>query len=47
MAKIIALGANGVNVVAIAQGSSECNISLMVAASEANAAMRAIHALIE
>ena len=42
-----ALGAAGVNVIAIAQGSSECNISLMVAAGEADAAMRAIHALIE
>ena len=42
-----ALGAAGVNVIAIAQGSSECNISLTVAASEADAAMRAIHALIE
>ncbi len=42
-----ALGAAGVNVIAIAQGSSECNISLMVAAAEANTAMRAIHALIE
>jgi aspartate kinase len=42
-----ALGAAGVNVIAIAQGSSECNISLMVAAAEANAAMRAIHSLIE
>jgi aspartate kinase len=42
-----ALGASGVNVVAIAQGSSECNISLMVAAAEAHTAVRAIHALIE
>jgi len=41
------LGAAGVNVIAIAQGSSECNISLTVAASEADAAMRAIHTLIE
>jgi bifunctional aspartokinase / homoserine dehydrogenase 1 len=41
------LGASGVNVIAIAQGSSECNISLMVAAGEADAAMRAIHSLIE
>jgi aspartate kinase len=41
-----ALGNVGVNVVAIAQGSSECSISLTVAATEADAAVRAIHSLI-
>jgi aspartate kinase len=41
-----ALGAAGVNVIAIAQGSSECSISLVVAAAEADDAVRAIHALI-
>jgi bifunctional aspartokinase / homoserine dehydrogenase 1 len=41
-----ALGDSGVNVVAIAQGSSECSISLVVAAEEADEAVRAIHALI-
>jgi aspartate kinase len=41
-----ALGGDGVNVVAIAQGSSECSISLVVAAPEADAAVRAIHRLI-
>jgi aspartate kinase len=42
-----ALGAAGVNVVVIAQGSSECSISLAVAAAEADEAVRAIHAMIE
>jgi aspartokinase/homoserine dehydrogenase 1 len=42
-----ALGDSGVNVVAIAQGSSECNISLVVAVEDAHAAVKAIHALIE
>jgi aspartate kinase len=41
-----ALGSGGVNVIAIAQGSSECSISLVVAACEADEAVRAIHALI-
>jgi bifunctional aspartokinase / homoserine dehydrogenase 1 len=41
-----ALGDNGVNVIAIAQGSSECSISLVVAASEGRAAVNHIHALI-
>jgi aspartate kinase len=41
-----ALGKSGVNVVAIAQGSSECSISLVVAASEADDAVRAVHSLI-
>ncbi len=41
-----ALGGAGVNVVAIAQGSSECSISLVVAAQESDEAVRAIHGLI-
>src|SRR6185436_5801728 len=41
-----ALGSSKVNVTAIAQGSSECSISLVVAAEEADAAVRAIHKLI-
>lgn len=41
-----ALGSAGVNVMAIAQGSSECSISLVVAALEADEAVRAIHSLI-
>jgi aspartokinase/homoserine dehydrogenase 1 len=39
-----ALAAGGINVVAIAQGSSELNISVVVAASEAAEAQRRIHA---
>lgn len=38
-----ALGRNGVNVVAIAQGSSELNISIVVASQDRAKAMRAIH----
>jgi len=41
-----ALGGAGVNVVAIAQGSSECSISLVVDAKEADEAVRAVHGLI-
>jgi len=41
-----ALGQAGVNVVAIAQGSSECSISLVVSAAQADGAVRAIHELI-
>jgi aspartate kinase len=41
-----ALGAAGVNVVVIAQGSSECSISLTVDAAQADEAVRAIHKLI-
>jgi aspartate kinase len=41
-----ALGAAGVNVVVIAQGSSECSISLTVEAAQADEAVRAIHRLI-
>jgi aspartokinase/homoserine dehydrogenase 1 len=39
-----ALAAGGINVVAIAQGSSELNISVVVAAEEAAEAQRRIHA---
>ena len=41
-----AVGAESVNVIAIAQGSSECSISLVVDASETDRAIRAIHRLI-
>jgi aspartokinase/homoserine dehydrogenase 1 len=41
-----ALGQAAVNVVAIAQGSSECSISLVVSAQQADEAVRAIHELI-
>jgi aspartate kinase len=40
-----ALAAQHINVVAIAQGSSECAISIVVAGADADAAVRAIHAL--
>ncbi len=42
-----ALGDADVNVIAIAQGSSECSISLVVDAAEANDAVTAIHNLID
>jgi aspartate kinase len=42
-----ALGASGVNVIAISQGSSERNISLIVSAAEAADAVRAIHRAFE
>ena len=41
-----ALGANRVNVIAIAQGSSECSISVVVDADDTAAAVGHIHALI-
>jgi aspartate kinase len=41
-----AIGAESVNVIAIAQGSSECGISLVVDAAEADKAIRAVHQLI-
>jgi aspartokinase/homoserine dehydrogenase 1 len=41
-----ALGQAEVNVIAIAQGSSECSISLVVLEAEADKAVRAIHALV-
>jgi len=42
-----ALGSADVNVIAIAQGSSECSISLVVASADADRAVSAIHGLIE
>jgi aspartokinase/homoserine dehydrogenase 1 len=41
-----AVGAESVNVIAIAQGSSECSISLVVDGQEADTAILAIHRLI-
>ncbi|MEA3335104.1 MAG: aspartate kinase [Chloroflexota bacterium] len=38
-----ALGKSGINVIAIAQGSSECNISLVIARGDAAEAVRCIH----
>lgn len=38
-----ALGRNGINVISIAQGSSEHNLSLVVAESDASQAVRSIH----
>ena len=40
-----ALAQHKINVIAIAQGSSECSISLVIARDDADAAVRAIHAL--
>ncbi len=41
-----ALGQQSVNVIAIAQGSSECSISIVVDAGDTETAVRQIHALI-
>jgi aspartate kinase len=41
-----ALGAACINIIAIAQGSSECSISLIVDRQDADAAVRTIHRLI-
>jgi aspartate kinase len=41
-----ALGDGQINVIAIAQGSSEVSISLVVASAEAEAALKSIHAMI-
>ncbi len=41
-----ALGSSGVNVTAIAQGSSEVSISLVVSSQETEAAVRSVHGLI-
>jgi len=38
-----ALGKNGINVVAIAQGSSELNISIVIAQADEVRALNAIH----
>ena len=40
-----ALAERQINVVAIAQGSSECSISVVIAGADADAAVRAIHSL--
>jgi aspartate kinase len=40
------LGNSNVNIIAVAQGSSECSISLVVDAKEADEAVRAIHQLV-
>jgi len=39
-----ALGDNGINVIAIAQGASECGVSMVIAAQDAPEALRQIHA---
>ena len=39
----IALGQNNINIIAIAQGSSECSISLVVSEDDADNALRMIH----
>jgi aspartate kinase len=41
-----ALGDAGINIIVIAQGSSECSISLVVSAAQADEGVRAIHKLI-
>lgn len=41
-----AVGAAGINVIAIAMGSSECSISLVVAGEDADRAVQALHDLI-
>jgi aspartate kinase len=42
-----AVGDAGANIIAIAMGSSECSISLVVAASDAHGALRSVHRLLE
>jgi aspartate kinase len=42
-----ALGTDGINVIAIAMGSSECSISLVVAATDADRSVRCLHELID
>ena len=42
-----ALGDAGVNIIAIAMGSSECSISLVVASADAAPALRHVHRLLE
>jgi aspartate kinase len=41
-----ALGNQQINILAIAQGSSECSISLIVSAEQSDSSVRAIHNLI-
>jgi bifunctional aspartokinase / homoserine dehydrogenase 1 len=38
-----ALGDNGINVIAIAQGASECGVSMVIAAQDGPEALRRIH----
>jgi len=42
-----AIGDAGVNIIAIAMGSSECSISLAVASADARTALRSVHRLLE
>jgi aspartate kinase len=42
-----ALGAEGINVIAIAMGSSECSISLVVDGEDADLTVRCLHALVD
>jgi aspartate kinase len=42
-----ALGAEGINVVALAMGSSECSISLVVDGEDADRTVRCLHALVD
>lgn len=42
-----ALGNAGINIIAIAQGSSECSISLVVEEADTEAAVRQIHSLLQ
>jgi aspartate kinase len=41
-----AVGTAGINVIAIAMGSSECSISLVVDAADADRAVQSLHDLI-
>ncbi|MCA9979159.1 MAG: ACT domain-containing protein, partial [Anaerolineales bacterium] len=41
-----ALGSTDVNIIAIAQGSSECSISMVVGGGDTETAVKQIHALI-
>jgi aspartate kinase len=42
-----ALGSAGINIIAIAQGSSECSISMVVEEADTEAAVRQIHSLLQ
>jgi aspartate kinase len=42
-----ALGAEGINVIAIAMGSSECSISLVVDGEDADRTVRCLHGLVD
>jgi aspartokinase/homoserine dehydrogenase 1 len=41
-----AMGQRGINIIAIAQGSSEVSVSMVVAAQDVEAAVQALHTLI-